>query len=62
MMLEKLQITFKSFVILILLTGLSKADLIKPSKDISPKQVVEIQLRGLMNNDKDFVDSGIEQT
>ena len=61
-MLEKLQITFKSFVILILLTGLSKADLIKPSKDISPKQVVEIQLRGLMNNDKDFVDSGIEQT
>ena len=61
-MLEKLQITFKSFIILIFLTCLSKADLIKPNKDISPKQVVEIQLRGLMNNDKDFTDSGIEQT
>ena len=61
-MLEKLQITFRSLAILLLLTCLAKADLIKPNKDISPKQVVEIQLKGLMNNDKDFTDSGIEQT
>ena len=61
-MLEKLQITFRSLVILLLLTCLAKADLIEPNKDISPKQVVEIQLKGLMNNDKDFMDSGIEQT
>ena len=58
-MLEKLQITFRSLAILLLLTCLAKADLIKPNKDISPKQVVEIQLKGLMNNDKDFTDSGI---
>ena len=61
-MLEKLQIVFRSFTILLLLTCLAKAELIKPNKDISPKQVVEIQLKGLMNNDKDFMDSGIEQT
>ena len=61
-MLEKLQIAFRSLAILLLLTCMAKADLIEPNKDISPKQVVEIQLKGLMNNDKDFTDSGIEQT
>ena len=59
---EKLQIAFKSLIILLTFTCLSKADLIKPNKEISPKQVVEIQLNGLMNNDKDFTDHGIEQT
>ena len=61
-MLEKLQIAFRSLTILLFLTCLAKADLIKPNKNISPKQVVEIQLKGLMNNDNKFKDSGIEQT
>ena len=39
-----------------------KADLINPSSLIKPKEVVQIQLTGLMNNNKKFKDSGIEQT
>ena len=39
-----------------------KADLINPSSLIKPKEVVRIQLTGLMNNNKKFKDSGIEQT
>ena len=39
-----------------------KADLINPSSLIKPKEVVQIQLTGLMNNDNKFKDSGIEQT
>ena len=37
-------------------------ELIKPNNGIEPIQVVKIQLRGLMNNDKPNKDSGIEQT
>ena len=40
----------------------SKADLKIPNNLILPAEVVKIQLVGLMNNDKDFKDSGIEQT
>ena len=39
-----------------------KADLINPNTLIKPKEVVEIQLNGLMKNDNFFKDSGIEQT
>jgi len=39
-----------------------KAELINPSSLIKPKEVVQIQLNGLMNNDNQFQDSGIEQT
>ena len=37
-------------------------EIIKPNNGIEPIQVVKIQLRGLMNNDKPTKDSGIEQT
>ena len=37
-------------------------ELIKPNNGIEPIQVVKIQLRGLMKNDKPNKDSGIEQT
>ena len=47
---------FRSF------TSISKADLLKPNKDILPSEVVKIQLIGLQNNDSDFIDGGIEQT
>ena len=40
----------------------SYADLKSPNNLILPAEVVRIQLVGLMDNDKDFKDSGIEQT
>ena len=39
-----------------------KAELIKPNIEIEPNQVVQIQLNGLMNNDKPNQDYGIKQT
>ena len=61
-MLKKLQITFKVFILLFLLTSFSKADLLNPDKNIKPKEVVKIQLTGLQQNDLNYQDSGIEQT
>ena len=40
----------------------AKAELIKPNIEIEPDQVVQIQLNGLMNNDKPNQDYGIKQT
>ena len=40
----------------------SNADLKSPNNLILPAEVIKIQLVGLMDNDKDFKDSGIEQT
>tara|TARA_B100000579_G_scaffold78180_1_gene60622 strand:- start:559 stop:1053 length:495 start_codon:yes stop_codon:yes gene_type:complete len=40
----------------------SKADIVKPSSEISPYQVVKIQLKGLSNNNKPNTDEGIKQT
>ena len=42
--------------------SVSFADLIKPSIEIGPVKVVNIQLKGLMNNDKPSKDHGIKQT
>ena len=61
-MLKILQIKFKIFFLLLIFISASKADLVKPSKDILPSDVVKIQLTGLQNNDLDYNDSGIEQT
>ena len=61
-MLKKLLLAF-SFISFYFLTTVSlKADLINPSSLIKPKEVIQIQLTGLMNNDNQFRDSGIEQT
>ena len=61
-MLKKLHLTFS--VVLIFLCNISplKADLIIPNSSILPAEVIKIQLVGLMNNDNEFEDSGIEQT
>ena len=40
----------------------SYADVLKPSVNIDPKQVVLIQLNALMQNDSPYKDRGIEQT
>ena len=61
-MLKKLQTTFKIFILLLISISISKAELIIPSSDIKPVEVVKIQLSGLQNNDSRFKDSGIEQT
>ena len=61
-MLKVLQTKFEILLILLIFTSISKADLLKPDKDILPSEVVKIQLTGLQNNDSDFKDGGIEQT
>ena len=40
----------------------SFADVLKPSVNIDPKQVVVIQLNALKKNDSPYKDRGIEQT
>ena len=61
-MLEKLQIIFKALIIFSILLSSSTAEILKPSSNIKPSEVVKIQLNGLQKNDLDFKDSGIEQT
>tara|TARA_B100001057_G_scaffold294359_1_gene294456 strand:- start:705 stop:1178 length:474 start_codon:yes stop_codon:yes gene_type:complete len=61
-MLKILQTKFKIFVLLLIFISISKADLLKPTKDILPSDVVKIQLTGLQKNDLNFKDQGIEQT
>ena len=56
----------KSKILFILITffyfNSSFADVLKPSVNIDPKQVVVIQLNALMKNDSPYKDRGIEQT
>ena len=61
-MLKKLQIIFKALIIFSVLLSSSTAEILKPSSNIKPSEVVKIQLNGLKKNDLDFKDSGIEQT
>ena len=65
-MLKKQQINYKFFlkIILLLLFFLkpSLAEIIKPSKEIDPGQVIKIQLSALMKNDNPYKDRGIIQT
>ena len=62
MMLRKLPIIFKALILFLFTISISKAEILKPSRDINPKEVVKIQLTGLQKNDLNFKDSGIEQT
>ena len=62
MMLKKLPLIFSIVTIIFFNISYSNADLKSPNNLILPAEVVKIQLKGLMNNDKDFKDSGIEQT
>ena len=61
-MLKKLLLTFNVILFYFLSTNGLKADLVNPSSLIKPKEVIQIQLTGLMKNDNYFKDSGIEQT
>ena len=53
---------FKALILLLITISTSKAEILKPSSDINPKEVIKIQLTGLQKNDLNFKDSGIEQT
>ena len=48
---KKNTIFFKIILIFFLLLNTSLADIIKPSANIEPQQVVKIQLSALMKND-----------
>ena len=61
-MLKKLQILFKALFIFLIYISVSNAELLKPTSDIKPTEVVKIQLAGLQKNDLGYKDSGIEQT
>ena len=62
MMLRKLQIIFKVFILVSIFITSSIAEILKPNSQIKPSEVVKIQLNGLQKNDLEFKDSGIEQT
>ena len=61
-MLKKLHLTFSVVLLFFCNVSLLRADLLIPNNSILPAEVIKIQLIGLMNNDKEFEDSGIEQT
>ena len=61
-MLKKLHLTCSVVLFFFLNISFLKADLLIPNNSILPAEVVKIQLVALMNNDKKFEDSGIEQT
>ena len=61
-MLKKIQIALSFLVLLFIFISISKAEILKPSSNIKPSDVVKIQLLGLQNNNDEFEDSGIEQT
>ncbi len=56
------KIIFKILILVLISISFSNAELIKPTSDILPKDVVKIQLTGLQKNDLNYKDSGIEQT
>ena len=60
--LKILQIIFKVLFLSLFLQSYSLADVLKPSVNISPKEVVKIQLNALMKNDSPYKDRGILQT
>ena len=62
MMLKKPHLTFSVIIIFLFNSSILKADLQAPNNLIMPNEVIKIQLVGLMNNDKNYKDSGIEQT
>jgi hypothetical protein len=56
-MLKKLQITFKILLIFLISISISKAELLKPTSDIKPSEVIKIQLIGLQKNNQGYKDS-----
>ena len=59
---RKLHLIFSLIIIFFCNISFLKADLLIPNQSILPDEVIKIQLVALMNNDREFKDSGIEQT
>ena len=57
-----MKILFKLTLFFFLFTDISNADLIKPSSNLKPFDVLMIQLNSLKNNNSPYKDAGIEQT
>ena len=57
-----MKIIFKLIFLFFLFTNISNADLIKPSSNLKPFDVLTIQLNSLKNNNNPYKDAGIEQT
>tara|TARA_B100001123_G_C14847185_1_gene842547 strand:- start:8 stop:469 length:462 start_codon:yes stop_codon:yes gene_type:complete len=57
-----MRILFKLSLVFFLFTNIANANLIKPSTNLKPFEVLMIQLNSLKNNDNPYKDAGIEQT
>ena len=57
-----MRILFKLSLVFFLFTNIANANLIKPSTNLKPFEVLMIQLNSLKNNNKPYKDAGIEQT
>ena len=58
----KFKILIFSIIFIVAISNKSYSDVLKPNKNISPKEVVKIQLNALMKNDSPYEDRGILQT
>ena len=58
----KFKILIFSIIFIVSISNKSYSDVLKPNKNISPKEVVKIQLNALMKNDSPYEDRGILQT
>ena len=56
-----MKILYQLIVIFFLFINISNADLIKPSSNFKPFEVLMIQLNSLKNNNNPYKDAGIEQ-
>ena len=60
--LELYRMKYLLYIIIFLYSNYTNAELLKPSPDLEPEQIITIQLTSLMNNDSPYKNAGIEQT
>ena len=61
-MLNKLLLIYKVIFFSLFFSNITSADLIKPTNNIEPFEVINIQLNSLKQNDEPLQDNGIKQT
>ena len=57
-----MKIKYIFFLIILFLPNISFSEIIKPSPNLKPQEVIEIQLNALKNNNLPYLNAGIEQT
>ena len=50
------------FFIILLIVNSTHAELLKPSPNLEPQEIISIQLKALKDNNNPYKNSGIEQT